>query len=251
MAEEISFKRNIGLFMAVMIGIGATMGPGIFALPGELAHMVGPLGILVYLVMGVITVFTALNYSELGAAIPLAGGGYSFTSRTMSRPVAFFSGWFFWIGNTLACAMYALIFALTIRTYFIADANLALIAFITTVVFTAVNYLGMREALIVITVMNLVELAVLVGVAILGMTDIEPMNLEPLAPMGWGPFIPAMALIYISYVGFELISNASEEIIEPHKNIPRSIMITLGVSTAIYVLVVGVMMGVVSHEELA
>ncbi|MBT4503148.1 MAG: amino acid permease [Gemmatimonadetes bacterium] len=246
-----SFKRNIGLFMAVMIGIGATMGPGIFALPGELAHMVGPLGIVVYLVMGLMTLFTALNYSELGAAIPLAGGGYSFTSRTMSRPVAFFSGWFFWIGNTLACAMYALIFALTIRTYFLPDANIALITLCTTVVFTALNYLGMKEALIVITVMNLVELVVLIGVAILGMTDIEPANLEPLAPMGWEPFIPAMALIYISYVGFELISNASEEIIEPGKNIPRSIMITLGVSTAIYVLVVGVMMSVVHHEELA
>jgi amino acid transporter/Trk K+ transport system NAD-binding subunit len=251
LAEQVSFKRNIGLFMAVMIGIGATMGPGIFALPGELAHMVGPLGIVVYLVMGLMTLFTALNYSELGAAIPLAGGGYSFTSRTMSRPVAFFSGWFFWIGNTLACAMYALIFALTIRTYFLPDANIALITLCTTVVFTALNYLGMKEALIVITVMNLVELVVLIGVAILGMTDIEPANLEPLAPMGWEPFIPAMALIYISYVGFELISNASEEIIEPGKNIPRSIMITLGVSTAIYVLVVGVMMSVVHHEELA
>ncbi len=113
--------------MAVMIGIGATMGPGIFALPGELAHMVGPLGILVYLVMGIMTIFTALNYAELGAAIPLAGGGYSFTSRTMSRPVAFFAGWFFWIGNTLACSMYALIFALTIRAYFLPDANIALI----------------------------------------------------------------------------------------------------------------------------
>ncbi len=251
MPEQVSFKRNIGLFMAVMIGIGATMGPGIFALPGELAHMVGPLGILVYLVMGIMTVFTALNYSELGAAIPLAGGGYSFTSRTMSRPVAFFAGWFFWIGNTLACAMYALIFALTIRTYFLADANIALITLIATVVFTAVNYLGMREALIVITVMNLVELAVLVGVAVLGMADIEPMNLEPLAPMGWRPFVPAMALIYISYVGFELISNASEEIIEPHKNIPRSILITLGISTAIYILVVGVMMSAVNYKELA
>lgn len=118
MTEQVTFKRNIGLFMAVMIGIGAMMGPGIFALPGELAHMVGPLGILVYLVMGIITVFTALNYSELGAAIPLAGGGYSFTSRTLPKPMAFFTGWFFWIGNTLACAMYALIFALTIRTYF-------------------------------------------------------------------------------------------------------------------------------------
>jgi amino acid transporter/Trk K+ transport system NAD-binding subunit len=249
--EQVTFKRNIGLFMAVMIGIGATMGPGIFALPGELAHMVGPLGILVYLVMGVMTIFTALNYSELGAAIPLAGGGYSFTSRTMSRPVAFFSGWFFWIGNTLACAMYALIFALTIHTYFLPDVNIALVTTITTLVFAGVNYLGMREALIVITVMNLVELAVLIGAALLGMTDIEPSNLQPLAPMGWRPFIPAMALIYISYVGFELISNAAEEIIEPHKTIPRAILITLGVSTVIYILVVGVMMGAVNYKELA
>ncbi|MEA3480193.1 MAG: hypothetical protein U9R60_18560 [Bacteroidota bacterium] len=74
MAEQVGFKRNIGLFMAVMIGIGAMMGPGIFALPGELAHMVGPLGVFVYLVMGLLTLFTALNYSELGTAIPLAGG---------------------------------------------------------------------------------------------------------------------------------------------------------------------------------
>jgi amino acid transporter len=94
-AEQLGFKRNMGVFMAVMIGIGATMGPGIFALPGELAHMVGPLGIFVYLVMGLMTVFTALNYSELSAAIPLAGGGYSFVSRTTNRPVAFITGWFF------------------------------------------------------------------------------------------------------------------------------------------------------------
>lgn len=241
----------MGLFMAVMIGIGATMGPGIFALPGELAHMIGPAGILVYLAMGFLTVFTALNYSELSAAIPLAGGGYSFTSRTLNRPVAFFTGWFFWIGNTLACSMYALIFALTIRAYFLPDASIALLTLITTVVFTLLNFVGMKEAIIVITVMNLVELAVLVGVAALGLTDIEPRNLEPFAPMGWGPFVPAMALIYISYVGFELISNAAEEIIQPGKNIPRAILITLGVSTAIYVFVVGVMMSAINHTELA
>lgn len=251
MPEQISFRRNMGLFMAVMIGIGATMGPGIFALPGELAHMIGPLGVLVYLAMGFLTLFTALNYSELSAAIPLAGGGYSFTSRTLNRPVAFFTGWFFWIGNTLACAMYALIFALTLRAYFLPEASIALISLITTIVFTTVNLMGMKEAIIVITVMNLLELAVLVGVAALGFTDIEPRNLEPLAPMGWGPFVPAMALIYISYVGFELISNAAEEIIQPGKNIPLAILITLGVSTAIYVFVVGVMMGTVNYTELA
>jgi len=49
--------------------------------------------------------------------------------------------------------------------------------------------------------------------------------------MGWGPFVPAMALIYISYVGFELVSNAAEEIIQPGKTIPRAILIAMNLST--------------------
>jgi amino acid transporter/Trk K+ transport system NAD-binding subunit len=249
-AEVVSFRRNIGLFGAVMIGIGAMMGPGIFALPGELADMVGPLGILVYLTMGVLTVLTALNYSELGAAIPLAGGGYSFTSRTLPRPLAFFTGWFFWIGNILACAMYAVIFALTIRGYFWPDASLALLVLATTAVFSAINLRGMSEALKVITAMNLIELAVIIGIAVLGLSHVEAPNLRPLAPLGWGPFVPAMAFIYISYVGFELITVAAEEIVDPGKTIPRAILITLGVSTVLYVFVVGVMMGTVHHSEL-
>ena len=249
--ERVQFRRNIGLFLAVMIGIGAMMGPGIFALPGELAHMVGPLGILTYLAMGLLTVFTALNYSVLGAAIPLAGGGYSFTSRTLARPFAFLTGWFLWIGNTLACAMYALIFALTIRGYFWPEASIPLLAFGTALVFTAVNVWGMSQAIKIIAVMNLIELSVLLAVPLLGFTSIEPANLKPLAPMGLGPFLPSMALIFISYVGFDLITVAYEEIVAPGKTIPRAILITLGVGTAIYVVVVFVMMGTVHHTELA
>ncbi len=250
-AEQLTFKRNIGLFMAVMIGIGAMMGPGVFALPGELAGMVGPLGILVYLVMGCVTVLTALNYGELGAAIPIAGGGYSFTSRTLPGPISFFTGWFFWIGNTLACAMYAVIFALTVRAYFWPDASMVALAAATTLLFGLVNFRGMSESIMIITVMNLVELAILVGFAILGAFQVEASNLEPMAPMGLGPFIPSMALIYVSYVGFELITVAAEEIKNPGKTIPRAILITLGVGVAIYVGVVWVMMGAVHYTELA
>lgn len=227
------------------------MGPGIFALPGELAHMVGPLGIFVYLAMGLFTVFTALNYSELGAAIPIAGGGYSFTSRTLPRPVAFFTGWFFWIGNTVACAMYGIIFALTMHSYFWPNVDVLYLILATTLVFGLLNLRGMSEAVKVITVMNLVELAILIGVAILGVSSVKAPNLEPIAPMGYAPFIPAMALIYVSYVGFELITVASEEIIDPGKTIPRAILITLGIGVIIYVFVVWVMMGSVHYSELA
>jgi amino acid transporter/Trk K+ transport system NAD-binding subunit len=251
MAASEGFRRNIGLFMAVMIGIGAMMGPGIFALPSVVAGEIGPLGILAYLAMGVLTLFTALNYGELGAAIPVAGGGYSFVSRTLPRPVAFLTGWFFWIGNTLACALYVVIFALTIQQYFWPGGSVFLITLVTTVFFTVTNLRGQVEALRVITAMNIIELVVLLGVGLLGASSIEPANLEPLAPMGLGPLIPTMGLIYISYVGFDLITVAAEEIIDPARTIPRAILITLGVGVVIYVLVLWVMMGVVDYRELA
>ena len=251
MAEPVGFKRNIGLFMAVMIGIGAMMGPGIFALPSVVAGAIGPLGILAYLAMGALTLFTALNYGELGAAIPVAGGGYSFVSRTLPRPVAFLTGWFFWIGNTLACALYVVIFALTIQHYFWPGGSVFLIALATTAFFTFTNLRGQVEALRVITAMNIVELLVLLGVGVLGAFHVEPANLEPFAPMGLGPLIPTMGLIYISYVGFDLITVAAEEIIDPARTIPRAILITLGVGVVIYVLVLWVMMGAVNYQELA
>jgi len=251
MAEQSGFKRDVGLFMAVMIGIGAMMGPGIFALPSEVAGSAGPLGILAYLFMGGLTLFTAFSYSELGAAIPIAGGGYSFTSRTLPRPVAFLTGWFFWIGNTLACALYAVIFALTIKVYFFPEVSVIAVVVVTTLVFTASNFVGQAEALKFITVMNIIELIILIGVGVLGAFHVEPANLEPFAPMGLGPLIPTMGLIYISYVGFDLITVAAEEIKDPAKNIPRAIFITLGTGIAIYVLLLWVMMGVVNYSDLA
>lgn len=251
MAEQSGFKRNVGLFMAVMIGIGAMMGPGIFALPSEVADSAGPLGIIAYLAMGLLTLFTAFSYSELGAAIPIAGGGYSFTSRTLPRPVAFLTGWFFWIGNTFACSLYAVIFALTIKAYFFPEISVLLVVLATTAIFTVSNLFGQAEALKFITIMNIIELVVLLGVGILGAFQVEPANLEPFAPMGLGPLIPTMGLIYISYVGFDLITVAAEEIIDPAKTIPRAIFITLGTGIAIYVLLLWVMMGVVNYSELA
>ena len=109
----------------------------------------------------------------------------------------------------------------------------------------------MSAALKIITVMNLIELAVLIGIATIGAFQIEAPNLEPFAPLGFGSFASGMALVYISYVGFDLITVAAEEIIAPGKTIPRAILITLVVGVLIYVVVVFVMMGTVHYTELA
>ncbi len=250
--NEVPFKRDIGLFMAVMIGIGAMMGPGIFALPAPLAEMVGPLGAVAYLLLGITVLPTALNYGELGAAVPVAGGGYSFVSRTMPKTFGFFTGWFFWIGNVLAAAMYVLIFALTVQQYFWPAAPVPVIALVVTAVFGLLNLRGLSQSLSVIAAMNVVELAVLAYFAVFGAFHIDaPAHLDPIAPMGVTPLIPAMALIYVSFVGFDLITVAAEEIIAPARTVPRAILITLGLGVFIYVSVVGVMMGAVPWQELA
>jgi len=237
--------------MAVMIGIGAMMGPGIFALPGEAASLLGPAAVIAYLLMGGLTMFSALNYSELGASMPVAGGGYSIVQRTLPRPVAFLTGWFFWIGNVAACSLYAVVFGLTLKEWFWPDLSLTLVAVILTVAFGLVNLRGLSQALKVVTFMNLVELAVLIGIALLGISQIEAPNLQPMAPKGWSPLFGCMSLIYVSFVGYELITVAAEEIVEPAKTIPRAIIITMVVAVLMYVGVVFVMMGSVNHAELA
>lgn len=259
MSTPVPFQRTIGLFMAVMIGIGAMMGPGIFALPAPLAERVGPLGVLSYLALGLMVLPTALNYAELGAAVPVAGGGYTFVSRTLPRTIAFLTGWFFWIGNVLAAAMYVLIFALTVQDIWpllapegLPAPSIPLVALLVTAVFWALNLRGTQKSLAVIALMNIIELGVLLGFAALGMFMIQPeVNLSPVAPKGLMGFVPSMALIYVSFVGFDLITVAAEEIKDPGKTIPRAILITLVSGVAIYVLVVGVMLGAVHWSEIA
>ena len=76
-------------------------------------------------------------------------------------------------------------------------------------VFTLLNLRGASQSLAVIAVMNLLELAILCAFAVLGTFHVQPENLEPFAPMGWSPFLPSMALIYVSFVGFALITVAA------------------------------------------
>ncbi len=249
---HVPFKRNIGLLMAVMIGIGAMMGPGIFALPAPLAERVGPLGIVSYLALALVVVPTALNYAELGAAVPLAGGGYSFVSRTLPKTVAFLTGWFFWIGNVVAASMYVMIFAITVKTYLWPGVSELAIAVIVTLFFLALSLRGGTQSMSLVAAMNVVELAILGVFVALGFWFIDaPANLQPIAPMGLSPFAGSMALIYVSFVGFDLITVAAEEIIEPTRTIPRAIFITLAVGAVLYVTVVGVMLGAVHWSEIA
>ena len=104
----VTFARDLGLFDATMIGIGAMIGAGIFVLTGIAAGEAGPAALLAFALNGLVTLLTALAYAELASVYPKSGGGYSFIAKAFPGPAGFSSGWMLWFCYIIACALYAL-----------------------------------------------------------------------------------------------------------------------------------------------
>src|SRR5512136_470200 len=104
----VTLRRDLGLLDVTMIGIGAMIGTSIFVLIGVVTQEIGAAIILVFILNGIVTVFTASTYAELGSSFPEAGGGYLWAKKALPHPAGFMSGWLSWFGHTVACSFYSL-----------------------------------------------------------------------------------------------------------------------------------------------
>jgi amino acid transporter len=110
-SSKVTFARDLSLFDATMIGVGAMIGAGIFVLTGLAAGEAGPASLLSFALNAVVTLLTAFAYAELASAMPRAGGGYSFVRMAFPGGTGFVAGWLLWFAYTVACSLYALGFA--------------------------------------------------------------------------------------------------------------------------------------------
>jgi APA family basic amino acid/polyamine antiporter len=251
---EIKFSRELGLLEATTLGVGAMIGAGIFILSGMAAGIAGPAAIISYILCGLMTLFTALSYSELSSSIPLAGGGYTFVHQGIGGYIAFLCGWALVFGSVVACALYALGFA----EHFNPLADLLIkvsppikfSAFAIALLLLLVNIKGTKESGKTQNFFTLAKVAMLFVFIGLCLPFVKTPSFEPFAPFGFTGIISATALIYISFFGFEQISSASEEIKNPQKTVPRAILLSLFVPTLIYVAVVLVSVGIVDYQTL-
>ncbi|HZJ03737.1 MAG TPA: amino acid permease [Thermoleophilia bacterium] len=267
--EEVTFARDLGLFEATMIGIGAMIGAGIFVLSGLAAGEAGPAAILAFALNGVVTLLTAFVYAELASAIPRAGGGYSFVRMAFAGAPGFVAGWMLWFAYTVACSLYALGFAgyfweifskytpaLTERLFGLTGHAGAVLG-ITVLVGAGFTWLNARGAGVTGKTENFLTLAKLAALAffvVFGLIRIfgEPAQVSagftPFLPRGLGGVFVAMGLTFIAFEGYDLIATVAEEIKEPEKNIPRATFISLGVTVVIYLLVLFVALGAIHPE---
>src|SRR4029079_9812646 len=109
--HEHKLVRSLNLIDIIMVGIAAMIGGAIFVLTGPAINLAGGAVILAFAINGIITLFTAMAYAELGSAMPEAGGGYLWVREGLPRPNAFISGWMAWLAHIVAGALYAVGFA--------------------------------------------------------------------------------------------------------------------------------------------
>ena len=248
------FSRRLGLVGATNIGLGAMLGGGIYVISGTAAGIIGPALVVAYLVTGILAMFTAINYAEIASSIPKQGGGYTFAHDTLGGLPAFLTGWFLMIGNIVACGLYALAVAYTLAV-FIPDGTqyVAMIALAIIAVTFVTNTISVKSVSGVLGILNIAQAIILFSFVAIGLLYIEPANLMPFFAENAGlpAFMATVSFIYISFVGFELVTSVSEEIKDPARNVPRAIFLTVAIGTGVYIAASLVIVGVVPFTQVA
>ncbi len=242
-------KQTLGLFDAMAIGIGAIIGAGIFVVTGIAAGLAGPALVLSLLVGAVISAFTALSFAELSAFIPKEGGGYEFAHELISPFAGFISGWLWLLSNIVVGAVVSLGFASYLVIFIPLPVNA--VAAAACLVITLVNCIGARESGLVNDVLVVIKLLILAFFIAFGLGAVKFSNFTPFTPNGGMGVMQGAAIIFFAYSGFARITLVSEEVRDPKKTIPLAIILSLGISTVIYVLVSFIAVGLVGYQELA
>jgi len=245
-----ALKRDIGLWSATAIGVGAIIGAGIFVVTGVAAGVAGPAIIVSMIITGVVAAFTALSFSELSAALPQEGGAYIFARELISPYVGFIAGWMWIFSNIFTGAAVSLGFAHYFRTA-LPQLPVKSVAVVISLVFILLNYFGVRHSTTLNNVLVLVKIAILLFFVALGVGYLNISHFTPFAPNGFSGVLEGSSLIFFAYAGFARIAIMAEEVKDPRHIIPRSLVLSLGISMVIYLLVSFVGIGLVGYINLS
>lgn len=264
-SEEVTLSRDLGLFSITMIGVGGMIGAGIFVLTGIAAGVAGPALILTFLLNGIVTMFTAMVYAELGSAFPEAGGGYLWVKEGLGGAQGFLAGWMSWFAHAVAGSLYGLGFGRFaselwiisgLPTFGLGVEHLTLgLMMLIIIAFTALNYRGASETGTIGNIVTIAKVAILLLFVVFGImamlrTDAWITRFtDGFMPNGFEGVLIAMGLTFIAFEGYEIIAQSGEEVVDPKQNIPKAIFLSIAIVVVVYVLVGIVAIGATRPPE--
>jgi APA family basic amino acid/polyamine antiporter len=246
----LGLKRTLGLLDATAIGVGAIIGAGIFVVLGVAIGYAGPSIIVSIIIAGVVASFTAFSFAELGSAIPKEGGAYAYAFEMISPSVGFVVGCLWLFAQIVAGAAISLGFASYLVKFFPVF-SVKTVAVIAALALTGFNLLGIKQSTTVNNVLVIIKIAILCLFIGFGIFYIHPQNLSQFSPNGVSGILQGAGFIFFAYLGFGRISTLGEEVRNPEKILPLSILIALAVSVVLYVLTAFISTGLLDYRLLA
>ncbi|MFJ9850525.1 APC family permease [Streptomyces sp. NPDC101150] len=252
-ASSGGLRRTVGAFQLTMIGVGATIGTGIFFALNSAVPEAGPAVVLSFVIGAITAALTALCYAEFASAVPVSGSSYSYAYATLGEFAGFAVGWCLLLEYAVSGAAIAVSWGqylndLTARLFGFQmpavisappgdGGALNLPGAVLVALCTLLLIRGAKESALVNTVMVLLKLGVLALFVVVGATGFHAGNLHPFAPMGMAGVGAAASTVFFSFIGLDAVSTAGEEVRNPRRTLPIAIICALAVVTAVYVLV--------------
>jgi APA family basic amino acid/polyamine antiporter len=229
-----TLARRLGTRDAVVIGLGAMIGAGVFSAFAPAARAAGS-GLLLGLGLAAVVAYcNATSSARLAALYPESGGTYVYAGRRLGPLWGVLAGWAFVLGKVASCAAMALTFAA-----YAAPGHERVAAVAAVVAVTAVDALGIEKSALVTQVLVAFVLVVLAVVVVAGLAAGDPRAGRltdagangPLGPLG---VLEAAGLLFFAFAGYARIATLGEEVRDPERTIPRAIPLALGVALAVY-----------------
>ncbi len=271
-------KRCLTAFDLTLLGIGCIIGTGIFVLTGvAAAQHAGPAIVLSFVISGLACTFAALCYAELAGAVGGAGSAYGYAYVGIGELVAWIIGWMLILEYSVATATVSIgwsgYFAKILSSFFgivMPDALTSspqeggicnVPAMVIVMTLAGLLSWGVKESARFNGVMVMVKLVTILAFIAIAGPHVNPDNWHPFIPervvgpdgvahFGFLGVTTAAALVFFAYIGFDAVSTAGEEAVNPQRDLPIGILASLAICTVLYIIVSGILTGVVPYREI-
>ncbi|MFO7872048.1 MAG: APC family permease [Candidatus Undinarchaeales archaeon] len=249
-SKKVTLKRDLGLVHAVSAGVGIISGAGIYALMGVATGMAGNSVWISFFFASLVAIFTGLSYAELSSMFPKDAGEFIYADHAFGKKIAFLVGWLILISGVIAISTIALGFAGYFSKLF-GIQNILPVAILIIIVLSFINFYGVKETAWLNILFTIIEVGGLVLIIVAGISYFGAPGIDYLAtPHGLRGLFSASALIFFAFIGFESIIKLSEETKNPEEVIPKALILSIIITTVLYILVALSAVSVMGWEAL-